>query len=67
MNRHSTTMCIIPLFCGELPKTLSCLDAGLDLHMPPYIGLVVGGRGLLPSISLHENHNLLECQLSWRF
>ena len=67
MNHHFTTMCMIPLFCGELPKTLSCPDAGLDLHMPPYIGPVVGGGGLPPSISLKQNHNLLECQPSWRF
>ena len=65
MNHHSTTMCMIPLFCGELPKTLSCPDVGLDLFMPPYIGPIVGGGGLLPSISLQQNHNLLECQPSW--
>ena len=52
MNHHSTTMCMIPLFCGELPKTLLCSDARLDLHMPPYIGPVVGRGGLPPSISL---------------
>ena len=45
MNHHSTTMYMIPLFCGELPKTLSCSDAGLDSHMPPYLGGVVGGGG----------------------
>ena len=48
MNLHSTTMCMILLFCGELPKTLSCPDAGLDSHMPLYFGPVVGGEGLPP-------------------
>ena len=67
MNHHSTTMCMIPLFCSEQPKTLLCLDAGLDSHMPPYFGPIIGGGGLLPSISLQRNHNLLECQPFWRF
>ena len=67
MNHHSITMSMIPSFCGEMPKTLSCSDGGLDSHMPPYFGPIVEGGGLPPLISLQQNHNLLECQPFWRF